>query len=74
MLVPSDYLHGKLAHYLVLERHATIVHDLLALGALCGELFLEASDAVDVRVVGDDERTTSDLKKDVRGQCDQTWQ
>ncbi len=35
--------------------------DLLALGALGGELLLEAGDAVHVGVVGDDERTTADL-------------
>jgi hypothetical protein len=41
--------------YLVFKGHTTGGHDLLALGALGGKLFLEAAHAVDVRLVGDDE-------------------
>ena len=46
---------------LVLERHAARRHDLLALGALGGELLLEAAHAVHaVVVVGDDEGLGAD--------------
>ena len=45
---------------LVLERHSARRHDLLALGALGGELLLEAAHAVHVVVVGDDEGLGAD--------------
>ena len=41
---------------LALEGHPTGGHDLLALGAFSGEFLLKASNAVDVSIVGDDER------------------
>ena len=49
--------------HLILEGDAAAVHDLLAFGALGGELLLEAGDAVHVVVVRDDEGPTADLKR-----------
>lgn len=46
---------------LVFESDSSGGHDLLALCALGGELFLEAADAVDVRLVGDDEWSAAHL-------------